>query len=212
MSAFRFGPEAGLPAGFAVCPAGMALLRGHSPGRVPWWFGPAVGERGTNRFDLPMRERASDPGVCYLSTTLDGVLLERVIRDARRDLSRATLQARHAVTTCVTTRDLLLVDLFFAPWIPHGVQIGDVAARPPYTVTQRLAARLAVLTPDGSAESPPARPDGILYGSRFGASIECVALWDRAADALKWGASAALGEDHRALSEACLRLGIGLVS
>ncbi len=83
MSAARFGPEAGLPAGFAVYPGGTVLLRGHSPGRVPTWFGPAVGERGTNRFDLPARKRASAPGVCYPAATLDGVLLERVIRVAR---------------------------------------------------------------------------------------------------------------------------------
>ncbi len=212
MSAFRFGPDAGLPAGFAQCPTGTVLLRGHSPDRAPAWFGPAVGERGTNRFDLPFRGRASDPGVCYLASTLDGVLLERVIRDARRDvLSLATLRTRHAVTPVVTTRDLMLIDLLVAPWIRHGVQVGEMTAPPPYNPTQRLAERLLSITPDGSPESPPAVPDGIVYGSRFGAATECLALWDRAASALVWQKTTPIGDENNAFATTCSRLGIGLV-
>ena len=170
-----------------------------------------MGERGTNRFDLPYRERESDPGVCYLASTLDGVLLERVIRDARRDVSVATLQTRHALAHFVTTRDILLIDLLVAPWLRHGVQVCEVAAAPPYYATQQLAARLVLLAPDGAAASPPALPDGILYGSRFSAPIECIALWDRAAGALEWKQTMSLGDDRTALAAACLRLGIGLV-
>ncbi len=148
-----------------------------------------------------------------MSTTLDGVLLERVIRDVRRDVLSVTQLGRsHAVTRVVTIRDLVLIDLLVAPWIPHGVQIGDVAGRPPYDETQRLAARLASLIRDASAGSLPAPPDGILYGSRFGAMIECVAIWDRAANALEWQATSSLTADQRGLAEACLRLGIGLVT
>lgn len=212
MSAFRFGPDAGLPAGFAVCPIGTLLLRGHSPGREPAWFGPAVGAHGSNRFDLALRERASDPGVCYLSPTLEGVLLERVIRDVRRDvLSITNANRQHALTRLTTTRDLLLIDLLRAPWIPHGVQVRDVMNGPPYDATQRLAERLSRVVPDGVDGAPPSLPDGIVYASRFGAAIECLALWNRASDALDWHDTTALGSDETALAAACLRLGIGLL-
>ena len=212
MSAFRFGPDAGLPAGFARCPAGTRLLRGHSPDREPAWFGPAIGARGLHRFDLPQRESASDPGICYLAPTLEGVVLERVIRDIRRDvLSITTVNRQHAVTRVTTKRDLLLIDLLVAPWIPHGLQVGDVMSPPPYDVTQRLAERLTSMIPDGYVGTPPALPDGIVYASRFGAAIECLALWDRAADALEWHDMTPLGSDDNALAAACLRLGIGLL-
>lgn len=212
MSAFRFGADADLPAGFALLPSGTTLLRGHSPARDPAWFGPAVGQRGTNRFDIPLRSRASTPGVCYLAPTLAGVLLERVIRDTRRELlSLATLRVQHAVTPVTTTRDVLLIDLLVTPWTRHGVQTSELSGAPPYHTTQQLAARLASMLPSDAADAPPRVPDGIAYASRFGAAIECIALWDRARDALHWGKTAPIDADRSALALACLRLGIGLV-
>ena len=208
----RFGPDAGVPAGYARCVRGARLFRGHSPDRDPAWFGPAIGARGTNRWDHPLRETAADPGVCYLAPTLTGVLLERVVRDVRRDvLSLATLRAQHAVTQVTTTRDLLLIDLLIAPWTAHGLQVHDTMSPPPYATTQQLSIRLAGLAPVPVDRGPPMRPDGILYGSRFGAGIECLALWDRAADALQWETTESIGSDVAGLAAACLQLGIGLV-
>jgi RES domain len=188
------------------------LLRGHSPDRDPAWFGPAIGSVGANRFDLRMRTVASDPGVCYLAPALEGVLLERVIRDVRRSvLSLDTLRMQHAVTHVVTTRELLLVDLLVAPWVRHGVQLSEITAPPPYEATQSLAERLLGIVPGDGADAPPSVPDGIAYGSRFGAAIECLALWDRAADALRWDQTTSITADLDALAAACLRVGVGLV-
>ncbi len=209
MSALRFGPAGGLPAGYARCEAGTTLMRGHSPNKAPDWFGPAVGRVGVHRFDVPLRTE-DDPGVCYLAPSLEGVLLERVIRDSTiNPLSHATLSREHAITAARLTRDFVLIDLLATPWTVHGVQMHAVAAVPPYGATQQLARQLTRLTlpqPDGTAMCP----DGIAYGSRFGAAHECIALWDRAATALAWGETVSLGADRNALALATTRLGVGL--
>lgn len=204
MTSFLIGPNGAVPAGYARCPAGTVLLRGHSPGVAPDWFGPAVGESGINRFDMPYRRTASDPGTCYLAPELDGVILERIIRDVRQPfLSRRRLLDGHAVTSVLVTADLILVDLLRTPWTVHGVQASDVNGKPLYAGTQALAARWAAAT------NPVA--DGILYGSRFGSGVECVALWDRVANSLDWYGSQPLGHDANALARSCGRLGIGLL-
>lgn len=211
MSALLFGPAGGLPAGYARCLAGTTLLRGHTPGRVPDWFGPRVGGAGVGRFDLPMRAAATDPGVCYLAPALAGVLLERVIRDVSRPvLSLATMLREHAVTSVTLNRDLVLVDLLSTPWTVHGVQMSEITGPPPYRATQQIAARLAMV-PYSTSGGASALPDGIAYGSRFGAAHECIALWDRAASALTWGHAVRLGDDRAALASACMQLGIGLI-
>ncbi len=212
MSLCQFGVDGGVPAGYARCPADSLLFRGHRPARAPNWFGPAVGADGINRFDLPHRETARDPGVCYLAPSLEGVILETVVRDARgRVLSVATLRREHVVTEVRTTRDLLLIDLMVAPWTVHGMQTSDISGRPPYRDTQQLAERLVALRVKETGKHGAVAPDGIIYSSRFAPAFECLALWDRAADALDWGSSAPLGADGRVLAAACNRLGIGLL-
>ncbi|MEO7360353.1 MAG: RES family NAD+ phosphorylase [Gemmatimonadaceae bacterium] len=212
MRLYLFGADGGVPAGYARCPAESLLFRAHRTARLPAWFGPAVGADGINRFDLPHRRTARDPGICYLAPSLEGVILETVVRDVRgRVLSVATLRREHVVTDVRTTRDLLLIDLMVAPWTVHGVQAGDISGRPPYRDTQRLAERLVGLTVTETGKRSAVAPDGIIYSSRFAPAFECLALWDRAADALVWGATAPLGAEGRALAAACNRLGIGLL-
>jgi len=114
VSALRCGPAGGLPAGYARCEAGTVLMRGHSPSKAPDWFGPAVTRADVRRFDVPLRT-ADDPGVCYLAPSLEGVLLERVIRDSTvNPLSHATMSREHAITAARLTRDLVLIDLLAA--------------------------------------------------------------------------------------------------
>jgi hypothetical protein len=206
------GPDGGLPAGYARVPADTTLLRGHDPRWPPNFFGPPVGRAGANRFDVPTRT-AADPGTCYLALSLEGVLLERVVRDFPRPAySTAALGRRHALAAAVPTRDLLLVDLVAAPTTVHGVQASQIVAPPlldaatgrsRYPHTQALAARWA-------AARHPVDVDGILYGSRFGSRWLCLALWDRAAPALRWRASVALTHDTAALADAFNALGLGL--
>lgn len=150
--ALAFGPDAALPAGYARLAAGARLQRGHTPGRAPGFFGPPVGQPGRNRFDVTGPRAADAPGVCYLALTTAGVLLERVLRDARLPvLSRARLDRAHAWTEATLARPLVLLDLWLAPGV-HGVQVADISAPPqldsaagadplgiPYPRTQRLA-------------------------------------------------------------------------
>ena len=213
MTGFAFGPDARLPAGYARCAAGTVLYRGHAPGRSADWFGPAVGAPGTNRFDVPLRRTAADPGTCYLAERIDGVLLERVLRGVWRPIiSRRTLSRDHALATAHVDRDLVLLDLMVALSTVHGLELADVSAPPipravpAYPRTQALAEQWA------TASHPVPRLDGIVYGSRFGPAAACVALWDRARDALTWGPSAPFEADMTALAAACERLGIGLVT
>ena len=210
MSALHFGPAGNVPAGYARVMAGTVLLRGHSSDKAPNWFSPAVDAAGRGRFDLPVRFH-DDPGVCYLAPKLEGVLLERVIRDVvRSPMSRRTLAREHAITQVRLTRDLMCFELLSAAWTAHGVQMSVLTALPPYEATQGLARKLVSTTgllPNGD----PLVADGIAYGSRFGAAHECLAIWDRAADALTWGATRPLGDDPQELTRACEQLGIELI-
>lgn len=201
-----FGSDGGLPAGYARCVAGRRLLRGHSPDRLPEWYNPAVGAVGGNRFDWPGIRGPTDPGVCYLAVDLEGVILERVIRD--RDitaLSRATLQRGHAVATATLTRDLVLIDWVVTLKTKHGLELDDISHPPPYTRSQALAA-------EWYQASHPAPVDGILYMSRFGPAHACLAVWDCARSAIAWGSGEALDARPGSLELACEHLGLGLIA
>lgn len=200
-----FGADGGLPPGYVRFLAGTPLLRGHSPDKQPDWFGPAIGAAGTNRFDVPVRTTAADPGTCYLARSLQGVLLERVLRGVWRPvLSRRSLSQQHAITSARVTRDLVLIDLCLTMITVHQLDLHDISEPPPYARTQALAQSWA-------AQATPVRVDGILYASRFAPSARCLAVWDRAAGALQWGSTERLGARVDRLARACQRLGIGLI-
>jgi len=213
----RFGPDGGLPAGLARIPARTGWWRGHAPTRSPAWFGPAVGAPAVNRFDLHQRS-ASQPGTCYLALGLEGVLLERVLRGVYTDLlSERDLARAHAVTRVRADRDLVLIDLVQALSTVHRLELAAITAAPDlavgphesvYPATTAVAARFVAEVWAGAYPEPV---DGILYGSRFGPAALCVALWDTAADALRWGRTRRLTIHVPGLDAACQRLGIGLL-
>lgn len=230
LSPFRFGYDGGVAPGLVRCDGGTVLLRAHDATRNPVWFGPSPGGVGTERYDQPRRVGAA-PGTCYLAPSLEAVLLETVVRDELADLERgepATLSMDMITTTshgtpralsrAVVTRPLVLVDLVVAVWSVHRYRVDELMAVPRvvpglptrYPQTQAVAADLAArygpLSPGGS----PA--DGILYVSRFAPAFPCVALWDHADAALRWGAApSAMDADLPALMTALDALGIGLV-
>jgi hypothetical protein len=186
-----------------VCPAGTLLFRGHTLGLSPNWFGPAIGKTGSGRWDVPFRG-PGDPGVCYLAPTLEGALLERVIRDVWRPEVHLTSTMKHGLSRCVTTRDLLLFDLLQAHYTIYEFEISDIT-QDSYAVTQAWAQTRA-------QQTVPVAADGIAYGSRFSVSTECIALWDRAANALDWiGTPEPFGTDVDELDAVCTRLGLTLV-
>jgi hypothetical protein len=212
---FRFGQDAKLPAGLARCPKGTALWRVHG---APWsgeYYGPTVGAKGTHRYDMP--ERAADePGTCYLAEGLGGAMLETVLREQaealapgeRLTISRLALQATHRLSTPILLRDLVLVDLVYAPYSVYHVQQGALTADPRsprgagYAWTQDLARDLWQRTQTTA--------DGILYASRFGALHLCVALWDQAADALDWTSARPrpLDDDRDEFYRICYNIGV----
>lgn len=218
MTSIDFGPNAGLPAGYARWNAGATLLRGHSPGNSANWFGPALGSLGTNRFDPPRPRTSTDPGVCYIAEALTGVLHERVFRGVMvPQVSRATLSASHAVTDVTLNRALILIDLVAAIAV-HGLQLSDTTAPPlisphaplRYPATQGMAGAWAATNGSSGFPVPGGQVDGILYVSRFGPVDRCVALWDVAQSALTWGAAQSLG-GHLQLTAACGMLGVQVV-
>lgn len=218
MTSIDFGPNAGLPAGYARWNAGAILLRGHSPTLSANWFGPALGALGGNRFDAPRPRTSSDPGVCYIAEGLGGVLHERVFRGVVvPQLSRATLSAAHAVTDVTLGRDLILIDLVVAIAV-HGLQLSDTTAPPlvsphaplRYPATQGMAGAWAATNAAAGFPVPGGQVDGILYVSRFGPADRCLALWDVAVSALSWGSAQPLG-GHVQLTAACGMLGVLVV-
>lgn len=228
-----FGPTAGLPAGYARLAAGAPLERGHAAGRGPDFFGPAVGMPGRNRFDVTGPRTDADPGACYLAFSMVGVLLERVLRGVWLPvLSRARLSVDHDWTAAELVAPLVLLDLWAAPLV-HGLEVAQISAPPqrvprplpgapyavhpdgrpvvPYPDTQRLADGWAAQNAAAAFPITTGRIDGVLYGSRFGPAAVCVALWGRAAAAVRWTATSSLGAAPR-LADAANQLGIGLTA
>ena len=188
-----------------MCTAGTVLVRGHDPAKAPDWFGPPLNSSGKHRFDVPFRDADCNVGTCYLAERLDGVLLERVLRGiSRAVLTISTLHGKHAITLATTKRALVLIDLVHTLSTVHGLEAEDIVAQPPYGKTQAMARQWA-------QASHPTPVDGILYSSRFGSGALCLALWNSAAGAISWGAPAPLDADLQALSDACDRLGLGLL-
>jgi len=213
----QYGAAGALPAGYVRIPTGTLLWRGHTPGWNAAYFGPAVGAVAVNRFDIHQR-LPTDPGTCYLARSLDGVLLERVLRGAVLPvLSERRLRTAHAVCRAFVATDLVLVDLVRALSTVYALQLSaivapPVAGAPPYPPTSHLAHTFAQgvgLPPLGQAAP---RVDGIFYASRWGPAALCIALWDRAASSITWGPSGPLDRQHvPQLASAANRLGIGLI-
>ena len=147
-----------------LVPAGTPMFRIHRIGHDPIHFGPGKGAAPTYRFD----SAAGHFGVLYVGLSLDGAVVETVLRNpARRLVPYADLAARG---TCLLTpaRDLKLVRL-------HG------------TGLQALGCDNAISTgpydPCGAwADALWAhkdQPDGIAYRSRHDPGQLCLALFER---------------------------------
>lgn len=152
---------------------------------------------------MPLRG-PTDPGVCYLAPTLEGALLERVIRNVWRPEVHLNTVMKHGLSRCRTTRDLRLFDLLQAHYTIYEFQISEITLDS-YDTTQAWAQQQAQVT-------DPFPAAGIAYGSRFSISTECIALWNRGEDALNWlGTPEPFGTDVDELEAACTRLGLTLI-
>lgn len=157
-----------LPA--AHLPAGAELWRIHPRGRDPLWFGPGPGVPPRNRFDAP----GGEFHVCYFGESLKAAFVETMVRGrARLIIALAELRAR-AATAVPLQREIHLARLHSDGLVRLSLSAATPHAEP-YADCQRLAHSLWAHE-DGI--------DGIEYRSRWDDSLLCVALFDRAADAL----------------------------
>jgi hypothetical protein len=154
----------------STLPAGTALWRIHPRTHRPVWFGPAPGQPATHRFDAPDAEFR----VCYLGDSLEAAFVETFIRGSgTRLVALRDLRARFA-TGLSLTREVRLARLHSEGLVRLGLS-ADVPHLHPYSDCQALALDLWRHADE---------VDGIEYRSRWDDSRHCVALFDRAADAL----------------------------
>jgi hypothetical protein len=154
----------------STLPATAKLWRIHRAGYGPLWFGPAPNDPPQNRFDAP----AGEFRVCYLGQELEAAFVETLMRGrANRLIALAELKER-AASVVPLVRDLRLARLHSAGLVHLGMSAA-VPHADEYDECHELA--LSVWNHAGAV-------DGIEYRSRWEDSRLCVALFDRASDAL----------------------------
>jgi len=179
----------------ASVPTGTLWTRIHWSHLEPLWFGPATGEPPQSRFDDPDGEYR----VCYLGVTVEASFAETFLRNVPvRILSRTRLAARSLARVRVV-RPVSLVQL-------HGqflTRVGTTAAvaSGPYSRSRAWSRALW---------QHPSRPDGLLYHARHDDETLCVALFDRAADAIRVDHTVPLTAESRLLAMLLERYGVAL--
>jgi hypothetical protein len=147
--------------------AGVRLHRIHRAGHDPIYFGPA-GEMPQSRFDSP----DGSYKVLYAARTLETAFGETLVRAPETPHILSTIVEARLRSELVTTRPLRLYPLVDAGVSTHGLSFTDLHGIDylrSWTVSAEIHATTAA--------------DGILYTSRFD-NQRCVALFDRAADAI----------------------------
>jgi hypothetical protein len=147
-----------------------ALWRVHDQRRDAIWFGPALGREAYGRFDAPRGEFR----VCCVGLSPEASFAETFLRNPGRRILDRTLLDFRAITTLKTRRPLSLVRLY-GPGLARLGATAEIALGPAYEITRQWSLALW---------SHAARVDGILYKSRHDDDEVCIALFDRAQDAL----------------------------
>ena len=151
-------------------PAGTVFWRIHRRAHGAVWFGPAPDAPPTFRFDAP----AGEYRACYLGDSIEASFVETLVRgSANRAVSRDDLRLRLA-TPLPLARDVRLARLHSDGLVRLALP-ADVPHAFPYDECQALA--LEIWRHSDTV-------DGIEYRSRWDDSRLCVALFDRAVDAL----------------------------
>ena len=176
---------------------GTRWMRVHAHARNALWFGPARGHPPIHRFD--------DPGgrfrVCYFGTTLEVCFAETFLRNPPVRILALDDLAGRSVATVEVRRGLRLVSIQGSSLARLGVT-AELAAGVDYALSQ--------LWSRGLWEHSD-RPDGILYRSRHDSAL-CVALFDRAKDALAIVKDCSLAEDPKRLARLLRRYGLALTN
>jgi len=173
-------------------------MRIHAQARNSLWFGPARGQPPIHRFD----DTAGRFPVCYFGTTLEVCFAETFRRNPPVRILALDDLAGRTVATVEVRRDLRLVPVHGSSLARLGVT-AEVATGGDYALSQ-LWSRVLWEHSD--------QPDGILYRSRHDDSALCVALFDRAKDALAVVGDCSLAEDSKQLASLLRRYGLALTN
>jgi hypothetical protein len=178
--------------------SGIRWMRMYLNTREALWSGPGSGRQPIHRFDDP----AGQFGVCYLGTSLEVCFAETFLRDPPVRIVALGDLAMRSVATVEVWSDLQLVPLHGSSLARLGVT-AEVASGSQYTVSQ-LWSRALWEHKD--------LPDGILYRPRHDDSAFCVAIYDRAKNALRVVHELSLVEDQQKLAKLLRRYALGLTS
>lgn len=145
-------------------------------GVSPLWFGPAPGTPPLYRFDDPRAEY----GVCYVANRVTGAFAETFLRDLPvRGVALTTLAERECARL-EFTRPIRAVQ-FMGPGLvllgTTAATAGALAAPPREYAHSQAWSRACYDHPD--------QPDGIFYRSSHDDSEFCLALFERARDAMR---------------------------
>lgn len=167
-------------------PKREALYRIHLADQNALWFGPGAGAPARSRFDSPLGEYQT----CYLGASPAAAFVETMLRGQRiRLIARATLRAR-AISRIRVHRPLHLAQLDGAGLVALGMG-GDTVHGAAYEASRQLAR---------AAFHYARQIDGIRYRSRWDDDCYCLALFDRAADAVTAEDPKRLGQDGAVLA------------
>lgn len=147
--------------------AGVRLHRIHRAEHGPIFFGPA-GDAPQSRFDSP----DGSYKVLYAARTLETAFGETLVRTPETPYILSSVIGTRVRSELETTRALKLYPLIDAGVSVHGLSFSDLHGVD-YLRCWKVSAEIYATTV----------ADGILYTSRFD-NHRCLALFDRAADAI----------------------------
>lgn len=174
---------------------GRACFRIHRTIHDPLWFGPDKTAPVRGRFNAPGYEY----GVCYFGLSLDVAFAETLLRNpANRLLSRGDLTVR-SISTGHLTREIHLVQAYGPGLSKLRITAGVIHG--PHDMCRNLAFELW---------KHSEQVDGIAYHSRFDDNELCIALFDRAKDAVIIDSTGGLVDDARQLGRILNKYHVGL--
>lgn len=176
-------------------PAGIQIHRFHTTIYPATFFDTTQG----SRFNSP----DGSYGVMYAALDRCGAFSETFLRQIGSTAISETFVHSKACATYTLTRAIRAVRLRGYGLAPIGATASVCSCPgPPYTLPQAWSAALY---------NHPEKPDAILYGSRHDDEALCLAIFDRARDALDFPVSVTNLLDQTWFCELMDRYGVGLV-
>lgn len=171
--------------------AGTILHRIHGVRFDPLHFGTS----GGNRFDDPM----GGYGVCYLALSLEGAFAETCLRAVGAQFVAFAFLAERAAATIRVARPVRLVSL-------HGPGLAAIGATSlvsagPHPISQAWSAAI---------HAHNDVPDGVIYRANHDNGEHCIALYERAQDAVRPDVSELFVQDRKRLASLLGRYGVAL--